>query len=271
MIKYILLIILCISPSFGLSQDHYPLETIEKAPAFKSCKGQSGDELRACFYREFSSYVQQNLVYPPEVNLKNINSRVYTSFMIDQKGKVVNVMASGEHPSLEEEAIRLITELPKMSPGLQNGEKVTTSVNIPIQFGLPPKSNDLRKPLQRPAQFNDSIAATLDRVPIFPGCENLSNEDSRSCFNKKMQEHIRDNFRYPRMAQLKNIQGTVYANFMINIDGSISDISLIAPHQLLADETLRIIKLLPIITPAMQEGRNVRAPFSFPISFKLLN
>lgn len=271
LVKNVLIVILLIMPSFGFSQDAYTLETIETAPTFKACKGLAGEELRTCFYREFSTYIQQNLIYPPEIILKNINSRVYTSFVINSKGKVENVMVRGEHPGLEAEAIRLITELPKLSPGVHNGKKISTSVNIPIQFSLPPKSNESRIALPRPEQFNDSVSATLEQVPVFPGCENLSNSEARKCFNKKMREHIRDNFRYPRMAQLKNIQGTVYANFMINIDGSISDINLIAPHKLLADETIRIINLLPQITPARQGGRNVRVPFSFPLSFKLLS
>lgn len=269
--KYLLLLIFFFPNTFGFCQEYYSLETIEIPPAFRACKNLDGEEGRSCFYQEFSSYIQQNLIYQPEVTLKNLNARVYTSFMIDKNGKVMNVLARGEHPSLEEEAIRLITELPKMSPGMQDGKKVTTSINIPIQFSLPPKSNEPRRSLLRPEQFNDSIAATLERVPVFPGCENLPNNEARICFNKKMTEHIRNNFRYPRMAQLKNIQGTVHANFMINIDGTISDINLMAPHQLLADETIRIIKLLPIITPAIQEGRNVRVPFSFPISFRLMS
>jgi len=265
------LVLLLFFASSMMAQDYISLEAIDEPPAFRSCKGLKGEERRRCFYQEFSSYIKQNLIYPPEVILKNLNSRVYGSFMIDQKGKVMNVMASGAHPSLEEEAIRLITELPKFSPGIQSGKKVITSVNIPIQFSLPPKSKVPRVALPRPEQFNDSIAATLERVPIFPGCENLSNEEARLCFNKKIMEHIRNNFRYPRMAQLKNIQGTVYANFMINIDGTISDINLVAPHELLADETIRIIELLPIITPAMQGGRIVRTPYSLPLSFRLMS
>ena len=253
------------------AQEYVSIEDIDTPPAFRDCKNLDGNERRNCFYQEFSAYIKQNLIYPPEVILKNLNSRVYASFMIDQNGKVMNVMARGEYPSLEQEAIRLITKLPKLSPGMQDGEKVTTSVNIPILFSLPPKSNEPRLALQRPEQFNDSVAATLERVPVFPGCENLPNSEARICFNQKITEHIRNNFRYPRMAQLKNIQGTVYANFMINIDGTISDITLMAPHQLLADETLRIIQLLPVITPAMQEGRNVRVPFSFPLSFRLMS
>ncbi|QBA63370.1 energy transducer TonB [Muriicola soli] len=269
--RYSTLLLIFVWSTTAFSQDYYPLETIETAPAFKGCKGLQGEELRACFYREFSAYIQQNLIYPPEVILKSINSRVYTSFVINSKGKVENVMARGEQPGLEAEAIRLITELPKLSPGEHEGKKTSTSVNIPIQFSLPPKSNESRIALPKPEQFNDSVSATLEEVPVFPGCENLSNSEARNCFKKKMREHIQDNFRYPRMAQLKNIQGTVYANFIINIDGSISDINLIAPHQLLADETIRIIKLLPQITPARQGGKNVRIPFSFPLSFRLLS
>lgn len=240
-------------------------------PAFKDCKGMNGDDLRACFYKEITTYIQENLVYPPEAILKRLSSRVYTSFVIDEKGKIANVMARGEYASLEEEAIRLITELPKFKPGEQDGIRVSTQVTLPILFSMPPGMRTRTGASPRPEQYNDSVASTLEKVPVFPGCEGLSNQESRTCFQTKIREHIAKNFRYPRMAQLKNIQGTVYANFMINTDGTVSDINLIAPHQLLADETIRIIDLLPKITPATQKGKPVRVPYSIPISFRLLS
>ena len=247
------------------------LEEIETPPSFRSCNREEGDALRKCFYREFTTYIQENLVYPPEAILKRLDSRVYVSFVIDAKGRVINVMARGEHPSLEQEAIRLVTELPKVKPGMQNGEKISTQVNIPIQFRMPPERRTHTETYTRPEQYNDSIATNLEKVPVFPGCEGSTNEQAKDCFNRKMREHIGTHFNYPRMALIKNIQGTVYANFMINTDGTISDINLVAPHQLLADETIRILNLLPKITPGMQGGKKVRVPYAFPISFILVS
>lgn len=269
--KRFCLVIAFLSSFLLRAQGSISLEEIQIPPAFKDCKGVTEDDLRACFYREFTTYIQENLVYPPEAILKRLNSRVYTSFVIDEKGKVVNVMARGEYASLEEEAIRLITELPKFKPGEQDGNRVSTHVTLPILFSMPPGMRTGTGASPRPEQFNDSVANTLEKVPVFPGCEGLSDQESRACFHTRIREHIAKNFRYPRMAQLKNIQGTVYANFIINTDGSISDINLIAPHQLLADETIRIIELLPEITPGTQRGKAVRVPYSIPITFRLLS
>src|SRR5690606_9831220 len=49
----------------------------------------------------------------------------------------------------------------------------------------------------------------IDEVPIFPGCEDAA--DKRACFQEKMQEHIRKNFRYPPEAQEMGVQGRVSA------------------------------------------------------------
>ena len=43
--------------------------------------------------------------------------------------------------------------------------------------------------------------AVIEDVPIFPGCESVSKSQRRSCFQDKMNNHIRRNFRYPEIAQ----------------------------------------------------------------------
>ena len=108
-----------------------------------------------------------------------------------------------------------------------------------------------------------------EEVPIFPGCENRKNK--RKCFVKKLQEHIEANFRYPREAVVKKIEGRVYVQFVINTDGKISDIRVRGPHKSLEAEALRIIGKLynENFTPGKQDGINVRVPFSIPITFRL--
>ncbi|MDA0792656.1 MAG: energy transducer TonB [Bacteroidetes bacterium] len=111
--------------------------------------------------------------------------------------------------------------------------------------------------------------AVIEDVPIFPGCEKVSKDKRRDCFQEKMNNHIRKNFRYPEIAQEMGIQGRVYVNFIIDKDGSITNIRMRGPDQNLEKEAQRIISRLPSMTPGKQRGRPVRVPFSIPITFRL--
>jgi TonB family protein len=114
---------------------------------------------------------------------------------------------------------------------------------------------------------NDVPFAVIDKVPIFPGCEDSDNK--RDCFNTMMQKHIGKNFRYPDEAQEKGIQGRVNVMFTIGEDGSIGNVRMRGPDRLLEVEVARIISLLPQMTPGEQKGKKARVPFSIPITFKL--
>ena len=110
----------------------------------------------------------------------------------------------------------------------------------------------------------------VERVPIYPGCEfNLKNEELRSCFQKKIQTHIARNFRYPKIAQRKKIQGRVFVKFVIGTGGYIDQIKARGPDPMLEDEARRIVSLIPKLIPGIVDGKAVRVPFSIPITFKL--
>ncbi|MEQ5792210.1 energy transducer TonB [Muricauda sp. NFXS6] len=109
--------------------------------------------------------------------------------------------------------------------------------------------------------------AVIEDVPVFPGCEGAS--DKKACFQEKMQDHIRRNFRYPEIAQEMGVQGRVSVIFVIQKDGSIGNIRMRGPDKNLEAEALRIIEKLPKMTPGKQRGRPVKVPFSIPITFKL--
>src|SRR5210317_239104 len=109
--------------------------------------------------------------------------------------------------------------------------------------------------------------AVIEDVPVFPGCEGAS--DKKSCFQEQMQKHIRKHFRYPEIAQEMGVQGRVNVMFVIQKDGSIGGIRMRGPDKNLEAEALRIIELLPDMTPGKQRGRPVKVPFSIPITFRL--
>ena len=111
--------------------------------------------------------------------------------------------------------------------------------------------------------------ATIEDVPIFPGCERVAKSKRRDCFQEKINKHIRKNFRYPEIAQEMGIQGRVYINFIITKDGEITNIRTRGPDENLEKEAVRIISLLPRMLPGKQNGKKVRVPFSVPITFRL--
>ncbi|WP_273568209.1 energy transducer TonB [Maribacter halichondriae] len=112
--------------------------------------------------------------------------------------------------------------------------------------------------------------AVIENVPIFPGCESATNNDERkACFQKKMQEHVIKQFKYPDMALELGIQGKVYVQFAIDSKGYITNIRTRGPDQNLEKEAGRIIAALPKMTPGTQRGRAVKVPYSIPVTFRL--
>ena len=108
---------------------------------------------------------------------------------------------------------------------------------------------------------------SIEDVPVFPGCENA--DDKRACFQEMVQKHVRKNFRYPELAQEMGLQGRVNVVFTIQKDGSIGNVRMRGPHQLLEGEAERIISKLPQMTPGKQRGTPVKVPFAIPITFRL--
>ena len=111
--------------------------------------------------------------------------------------------------------------------------------------------------------------ATIEDVPLFPGCETVPKSKRRDCFQNKMNRHIIQNFRYPEFAQKNGIQGRVFVQFFIEKDGNIGGIRSRGPHGTLERAAERIIEKLPKMTPGYQRGLPVKVPFSIPITFRL--
>lgn len=112
--------------------------------------------------------------------------------------------------------------------------------------------------------------AVIENVPVYPGCENLaSNTEKKACFQQKMQEHIKKQFKYPETAMELGIQGRVHVQFKIDNKGYITNIRMRGPDTALEQEASRIIAALPQMIPGRQRGRNVAVPYSIPINFKL--
>ena len=69
-----------------------------------------------------------------ELDLEPGKKKVYVQFKIDKTGTVVDIKARGPHEELEKEAQRVVSGLPQMQPGEENGRKVGVKYTLPITF-----------------------------------------------------------------------------------------------------------------------------------------
>lgn len=112
--------------------------------------------------------------------------------------------------------------------------------------------------------------SVIENVPIYPGCEDkTTNEERKACFQKKIQEHVAHQFKYPETALELGIQGRVFVQFSIDNKGYITNIRTRGPDKSLEKEAARIVAAIPQMTPGMQRGRAVKVPYSIPITFRL--
>ena len=245
-----------------------PFATIDEVPVFPGCE--DAVDKRQCFNEKMVKHIKKHFRYPEEAQEKGIQGRVSVLFTIGTNGEISSVKKRGPSEILENEAVRIIERLPKMTPGKHQGEAVKVPYAIPITFRL--QGNDeeeINKEIQKFGERGDGWVpfAEIDEAPVFPGCENAA--DKRACFLVSMQEHIRKHFNYPKEAQEQGIQGRVAIMFGINTEGDIVDIKSKGPSPILEAEAQRIITRLPKMEPAKQDGKPADVIFSIPITFKL--
>ena len=99
---------------------------------------------------------------------------------------------------------------------------------------------------------------TVDEKPSFPGGESA------------MKSFLRSNIKYPIVAQENGEQGCVFVQFIIEKDGSISDVKVArSDAPLLDEEAMRVIKAMPKWNPGKLKGIPVRVKNEVPVVFRL--
>ncbi|MCD6661418.1 MAG: energy transducer TonB [Lentimicrobium sp.] len=102
------------------------------------------------------------------------------------------------------------------------------------------------------------IFTVVEDQPTFPG-----GDEARIRF-------LTNNIKYPQMARESSIQGTVYVTFVVERDGSVTDVRVLRGIGGGCDEeAIRVIKAMPKWVPGKQRGKPVRVQFNMPIKFTL--
>lgn len=220
-------------------------------------------------------FLAKSIKYPVIAQQNGIQGRVTCSFVVGKDGVIRNIeVIRGVDPSLDLEATRVISMMPKWKPGMQKGKEVSVKYTVPVTFRLQGKEDNKPTPLpagegdneitvvgygeQKSADTSGQVFAIVEKMPQFPGGE------------KAINEFISKTLQYPVIAQENGIQGKVVCSFIINQDGSVTDAEVISGVDPSLDrEALRIVSAMPKWTPGTQRGKAVRVKYTMPVTFTL--
>ena len=100
-------------------------EVVEQNPMFPG-----GD-------KALMQYLQKNLKYPAQAQENGIQGRVMVQFVVNKDGSIVEPkIIRPVDPSLDKEAIRVVSSMPKWTPGKQRGKNVRVRFTLPVTFRL---------------------------------------------------------------------------------------------------------------------------------------
>lgn len=95
-------------------------------------------------------------------------------------------------------------------------------------------------------------------MPSFPGGQGA------------LFSYISNNMQYPKQAIKSGTQGRVIVKFIVEVDGSISNVKIgKSANPELDEEALRVVKSMPKWNPGKQDGHTVRVNYTVPVVFRL--
>ena len=132
------------------------------------------------------------------------------------------------------------------------GDKVESIAEVP-----PPVAPPAETKVAEVEESNEAFLS-VEMMPSFAGG------------NSEMYKFLGKMLKYPSAAQRAGVGGRVYMSFIIEKDGSITDVQVVKSVGFgLDEEATRVVKLMPKWNPGKQNGRNVRVKFTIPVTFKL--
>lgn len=216
----------------------------------------------------FMKYLSRSIKYPVKAQTNHIEGRVVVEFIVAKDGSITNVKVSRSvNPDLDQEAIRVISAMPKWKAGMQRGKAVNVRFSVPVMFRLQSKDTKQYKPANNEkadvvvtayAPDGEKAFEVVEEMPVFPGG------------TPALMKYIAQSIKYPVEAQKAKIQGRVIVGLIVDKEGNPGHARIIRNvHPLLDAEALRIIKDMPKWEPGKQEGKPVNVQYTIPIVFKL--
>ena len=107
-------------------------------------------------------------------------------------------------------------------------------------------------------EVENKVFDVVEQMPSFPGGQ------------QALMDYLSNNVKYPVVAQENGVQGRVVVSFVVEKDGSITDVKVVkSVDPSLDKEAARVVKSMPRWIPGKQNGSAVRVKYNVPVSFRL--
>ena len=214
-------------------------------------------------------FLSTKVRYPKEAEKRGEQGKAYVQFVVKSDGNVdyVQIAKTSGSKVLDDEAVRVVKSMPRWTPAKQDGENVSSMLTLPVAFKLgdvptvavdaPEGKNEVVD--VKITAVDEEIYQVVEQVPEFKGGMDA------------LMKYLSSNINYPQEAKDKNIQGKSLIRFVVEKDGSITDVEVArsSGNDLLDQESLRVVKSMPKWNPGKQSGRAVRTRFVLPVMFRL--
>lgn len=137
------------------SMDDDVYEVVEKMPAFPGGMA------------ELMKYLRSNVRYPVEAHKAGIQGRVVVSFVVNKDGTVKDAkIVRSVDKSIDAEALRVISAMPKWQPGYQDGKAVSVRYTVPVTFRLTGESRQIQSAEAGNDNINVKMSSDNNNVNI---------------------------------------------------------------------------------------------------------
>ncbi len=120
------------------------------------------------------------------------------------------------------------------------------------------KAKEEIKAPEPPKHEENKIFTVVEQMPMYPGGD------------AALMQYLSSNIKYPTVAAENGVQGRVVVGFVVEKDGSITDVNVMRSVDPSLDrEAMRVVKNMPRWTPGKQNGSAVRVKYQVPVMFRL--
>lgn len=173
--------------------------------------------------------------------------------------------------TIDEEMTEITTQEQKPQPPVEVPQQSTqikivdddVEVEQELEINADVTQNEVIEEYVAPEVIEEEIVeqevfTIVETMPSFPGGQ------------EKLMQYLASNIKYPQIARESNVQGRVYLSFVIEPDGSVSNVKVLRGIGAGCDEeAMRVVKSMPKWSPGKQRGKAVRVSYTVPVNFKL--
>lgn len=200
----------------------------------------------------FRRWIGENYQYAKEAIDAGIKGTIEVSFVVEKNGSLSQLKVKEKlGHGTDEAALTLLRKSPKWSPAIHNGKAVRTAFSLPIRLDL------------------TTLQKEKDKNVIFTEVENVPEPPNGM---PEFRKWIGANYQYPSDAIDAGVKGTIRVQFIVEKDGSLSNIKSTEDiGSGTGEAAVNLLLKSPKWKPGIQNGRTVRVEYILPIRLDLTN